>query len=96
MYTVRFSKVFDAWFEGLRDHVAVDLIASRIDRLAFGLVGDSKPVGSGVMEARIHHGPGYRVYFTLRGNELVLILAGGDKGSQKRDIEMAIVLNKES
>ncbi len=95
MYTVRFSRAFDAWLEGLRDHVAVDLIASRIDRLAFGLMGDAKSVGSGVLEARIHHGPGYRIYFALRGRDLVLILAGGDKGSQKRDIEAAQELNKE-
>lgn len=75
--------------------MAVDLIVSRIDRLAFGLMGDAKSVGSGVLEARIHYGPGYRIYFALRGRELVLILAGGDKGSQKRDIETAHELNKE-
>ena len=95
MYTVRFSRAFDAWFEALRDNVALDLIASRIDRLAFGLMGDAKSVGSGVFEARIHYGPGYRIYFALRGRELVLILAGGDQGSQRRDIETAHLLNKE-
>lgn len=68
------------------------MIAARINRLAYGLVGDVKPVGEGVSEIRIHYGPGYRVYFTLKGNAVILLLCGGDKGSQKRDIAAAKAL----
>jgi putative addiction module killer protein len=92
MYTVRFSRAFEAWHDGLRDNIALDLIASRIDRLAFGVLGDAKSVGAGVLEARIHYGPGYRLYFAIEGQELILLLAGGTKDSQKRDIERAIQL----
>lgn len=65
------------------------LIASRLDRLAFGHVGDARSVGDGVSELRIHHGPGYRVYFARRGDTVILLLCGGDKGSQRKDIGMA-------
>ncbi|ENB6840351.1 TPA: type II toxin-antitoxin system RelE/ParE family toxin, partial [Pseudomonas aeruginosa] len=64
-------------------------IAARIFRLANGLPGDVSPVGQGVSELRIHYGPGYRVYFQQRGTEIVILLCGGDKSSQARDIEMA-------
>ncbi|EMB9987613.1 type II toxin-antitoxin system RelE/ParE family toxin [Pseudomonas aeruginosa] len=65
------------------------MIAARIFRLANGLPGDVSPVGQGVSELRIHYGPGYRVYFQQRGTEIVILLCGGDKSSQARDIEMA-------
>ncbi|HFH3298851.1 TPA: type II toxin-antitoxin system RelE/ParE family toxin, partial [Pseudomonas aeruginosa] len=65
------------------------VIAARIFRLANGLPGDVSPVGQGVSELRIHYGPGYRVYFQQRGTEIVILLCGGDKSSQARDIEMA-------
>lgn len=65
------------------------MIAARLNRLAYGLAGDVAPVGAGVSELRIHYGPGYRVYFTRRGTELILLLAGGDKSTQQRDIERA-------
>lgn len=67
-------------------------IAKRIDRLAFGHAGDAKPVGHGVSELRIHAGPGYRAYFIRRGDTIVVLLCGGDKGSQARDIERAKTL----
>jgi len=73
----------------LKDGRARALIASRLDRLAYGHVGDAKAVGDGIFELRIHHGPGYRVYFTKRGNEVIVLLCGGDKGSQRRDVAMA-------
>lgn len=73
----------------------VTAIASRLDRLAFGHAGDAEPVGHGVGELRIHHGPGYRVYFQRRGNTIIVLLCGGDKGSQARDIKTALHLADE-
>jgi putative addiction module killer protein len=70
-------------------------IAARIRRLSLGNFGDAKPVGNGVSELRIHHGPGYRIYFIRRGNELVILLCGGDKSDQDRDIARAKELAKE-
>jgi len=65
------------------------MIAARVFRLANGLPGDVKPVGQGVSELRIHHGPGYRVYYKQRGNEIIILLCGGDKDTQQADIETA-------
>ncbi|ELM3819976.1 type II toxin-antitoxin system RelE/ParE family toxin [Pseudomonas aeruginosa] len=78
-----------AWESKLKDRRAKAVIAARIFRLANGLPGDVSPVGQGVSELRIHYGPGYRVYFQQRGTEIVILLCGGDKSSQARDIEMA-------
>ncbi len=83
------SSSFDAWLSGLRDRRAVARIAARLDRLATGNAGDVKPVGDGVSEMRIDHGPGYRVYFMQRGEILIVLLCGGDKSSQDKDIEQA-------
>jgi putative addiction module killer protein len=79
----------------LKDQRARALIASRLDRLAFGHVGDVRPVGNGINELRIHHGPGYRVYFQRRGGLLIVLLCGGDKGSQSKDIAEAKRLAEE-
>ncbi|MFT4100520.1 MAG: type II toxin-antitoxin system RelE/ParE family toxin [Burkholderiaceae bacterium] len=83
------SDVFDRWFDELRDRRGKFRIAARIDRLAAGHAGDVKSVGDGVSELRIDFGPGYRVYFTRRGAVLVLLLCGGDKSTQSRDIAQA-------
>jgi putative addiction module killer protein len=80
---------FAQWFRGLRDMVARGRIAKRITLLEGGHFGDVKSVGDKVSELRIDHGPGYRLYFTWRGEKLVLLLIGGDKGSQRRDIAKA-------
>jgi putative addiction module killer protein len=80
---------YQRWENGLRDERGRAAIAARISRLAYGLAGDMKSVGGGVSELRIHYGPGYRVYFTRREEEIVLLLCGGDKSSQNRDIERA-------
>ena len=80
---------FDQWFEGLRDRRAKARIQIRVDRLAIGLEGDSKSVGGGIRELRIPEGKGYRVYYGRDGETVVLLLCGGDKSTQTRDIENA-------
>ena len=83
------TDVFVQWLDELRDIRARARVQARIERLAAGNPGDVKPVGEGVSEMRIDYGPGYRVYFTRRGNEVVILLAGGDKSSQDTDIKTA-------
>lgn len=92
MIEIRKTETFERWFTGLRDRNAVARIKSRIDRLQLGLLGDAKSVGEGVSEMRIDYGPGYRVYFVQSGTKVVILLAGGDKRTQSRDIEKAIEL----
>jgi len=77
------------WLRSLRDGEAANRIRSRVQRLARGNAGDVKPVGEGVFELRFHFGPGYRVYFGQSGDVVVILLCGGDKGSQAKDIERA-------
>ncbi len=83
------STVFAAWLAGLTDHRACARILVRIDRLAAGNPGDMAPVGGGISELRIHHGPGYRVYLMQRGQRLAILLCGGDKSTQAADIARA-------
>lgn len=89
MFEIRQTAAYSSWFGALRDIVARAHIIRRIERLQAGHMGDVKPVGGGVNELRVHHGPGYRVYFTRRGERIVLLLCGGDKDSQARDIARA-------
>lgn len=89
MRSIYTTEVFDAWFSSLRDKQAARRIQVRIDRAELGNFGDHKSVGEGVLEMRVHHGPGFRVYFTLRGLEIVILLAGGDKSTQPKDIQTA-------
>jgi putative addiction module killer protein len=86
---VRETKAFSRWLTRLRDERALVRINLRLDRVKRGLLGDVKPVGHGVSEMRIDYGPGYRIYFTQQGSELILLLCGGDKGSQRKDIALA-------
>ena len=90
MKTIHTTAAFDSWFTGLKDPQAVRRIQVRIDRAEDGNFGDCEPVGEGVSEMRIHYGPGYRVYFVQRGLELVILLAGGDKSTQPKDIRSAL------
>jgi len=89
---IRQTETYARWFEGLRDRKARMRIIVRVRRLSLGNPGDVKPVGEGVSELRIDYGPGYRVYFVQRGQALVILLAGGDKRTQGRDIKTALEL----
>lgn len=89
MKTIYTTEVFDVWFESLKDRQTARRIQARIDRAEEGNFGDHKAVGEGVSEMRIHFSPGFRVYFTQRGMEIVILLAGGDKSSQTQDIATA-------
>ena len=95
MLDVRRTDAFDGWLRKLKDQRGKAKIAVRIRRMAFGNLGDVAPIGEGVSELRIHFGPGYRVYFTRRGETIVILLCGGDKGTQSRDIDAAKRLAKE-
>ncbi|PNU04452.1 type II toxin-antitoxin system RelE/ParE family toxin [Novosphingobium guangzhouense] len=83
------TSAFSDWLNGLRDTKAKSKIAGRIARIQLGLMGDVKSVGDGVSEARIDFGPGYRLYYTRRGERLIILLMGGNKSSQQRDIAKA-------
>jgi putative addiction module killer protein len=92
MIEVRKTETFATWLDGLRDMRARARIQVRLERLAKGNTGDVKPVGQAVSELRIDYGPGYRVYYTKRGQDLVILLAGGDKRTQATDIKTALQL----
>ena len=89
MIEIKQTSTFVKWESRLKDKRAKTIIASRLMRLAQGLLGDVEPVGGGVSELRIHYGPGYRVYFQRKGNLLIVLLCGGNKNSQARDIATA-------
>ena len=92
MIEIRKTTTFSKWIDDLRDIQARARIQARIERLAAGNPGDAEPVGEGVSELRISYGPGYRVYFKQRGSELIILLAGGDKSTQAKDIKTALRL----
>ena len=95
MIEVRQTETFRAWLETLRDRRAAAKIAARLARLELGNFGDVEPVGEGVSELRIHYGPGYRAYLVPRGDVLVVMVCGGDKSSQYRDIRWAKAMARE-
>jgi putative addiction module killer protein len=95
MIEVRQTVAFREWLDDLNDRRAAARIAKRILRLQDALLGDVRPIGEGVSELRVDYGPGYRVYFVQRGAVLIILLCGGDKRSQKRDIVRAKALAKE-
>jgi len=89
MIELKQTGTFRRWRNRLKDQRIRALIASRLDCLAFGNAGDVRPVGQGISELRIDHGPGYRVYFMRRGDTIIILLCGGDKSSQAKDIQTA-------
>lgn len=95
MNSIQTTEIFDDWFAGLRDKQAVRRVQVRIDRAEDGNFGDCEAVGEGVSEMRIHYGPGYRVYFVQRGIEIVILLAGGNKSTQSKDIKTALEITRQ-
>ena len=89
MIELKQTEVFRKWRTGLKDERARALIASRLDRLAYGHAGDTAAVGEGISELRVHFGPGHRVYFQRQGKGTIILLCGGDKSTQARDIKKA-------
>jgi putative addiction module killer protein len=89
MFEILTTDAFDRWLSDLADERAKTKIASRVARLGFGNAGDVKPVGLGVSEMRVHHGPGYRVYYKQTEKTIIVILCGGDKSTQDSDIKRA-------
>jgi putative addiction module killer protein len=89
MIEIKQTETFKKWRMQLKDTRALGLIASRLDRLSFGQAGDVESVGEGISELRIHYGPGYRIYFRRNGNTIIVLLCGGDKSTQAKDIRTA-------
>lgn len=95
MIEIRETQIYARWFSNLRDRRAKARIDTRIRRLSLGNPGDVKPVGEGVSELRVDYGPGYRVYFIQRGATVIVLLAGGDKRTQQKDIKQALELARD-
>jgi putative addiction module killer protein len=91
-YELRSTEVFDRWLARIKDRETRARIVRRIDKLTIGVFGDCKAIDAGLFELRMFFGPGYRVYYTIRGKEIIFLLAGGDKSTQARDIEKAAAL----
>lgn len=94
MYTIYTTEIFDSWFSRLKDKQTKTRIQARIDRVEEGNFGDHKSISDGVFELRFFFGSGYRVYYCQHGEQIVILLAGGDKSSQESDIRTAIELVK--
>jgi putative addiction module killer protein len=92
MYTIRQTEDFSAWLHGIRDRMTRQRLATRLRKASLGNLGDVKPVGESVYEMREHFGPGWRMYYVLRGEVLIVMLGGGDKSTQTADISKAIRL----
>lgn len=92
MFSIRVLPEFTIWIDALKDKAVRGVVMARLKRLELGLMGDAKPVGDGVSELRIHVGAGWRVYFTQRGSQIIVLLTGGSKRTQEKDIKRAKVL----
>ena len=95
MFDILKTEIYDKWFNDLRDVRLRDIINDRISRVQTGNFGDVSPVGEGVYEIKIHYGAGYRIYYIREGAKIIVLLSGGDKSTQQRDIRKAILLSKE-
>lgn len=94
-YEIETTEIFDKWLQKLKDRQAVLAIAKRLGRARLGNLGDVAPVGDGVNEMRFFLGPGYRLYYVIRGGKIIVMLCGGDKSSQEKDIKQAKEMAKE-
>jgi putative addiction module killer protein len=94
-YELRSTEQFDKWLTRLKDRQARARILRRIDKLVIGSFGDCKAINANLFELRMFFGPGYRVYYTIKGREIIFLLVGGDKSAQSRDIEKAMLLLSE-
>jgi len=94
-YALRSTKQYDKWLAGIKDRRTHARIVRRVDKLTIGAFGDCKPIGINLSELRMFFGPGFRVYYTIRGREIIFLLAGGDKSTQKKDIAKAKELLKQ-
>ncbi len=95
MYEITTTEVYDEWFGSLKDTKGKARINARLRRVELGNFGDTEPVGDNVSELRFFFGPGYRIYFIQHGDEIIVLLAGGDKSTQSKDIDKALELAKE-
>ena len=95
MYTIKITDAFAIWLEGLKDPMTIVRLRKRLKKAEIGLLGDVKPVGSGVFEMREFFGSGYRMYYVQQGQLIIVMLGGGDKSSQDKDIESAIALSRQ-
>ena len=95
MYEITTTEVYDEWFGSLKDTKGKARINARLRRVELGNFGDTEPVGDNVSEVRFFFGPGYRIYFIQHGDEIIVLLAGGDKSTQSKDIDKALELAKE-
>jgi len=95
-YEIETSEIFDKWLLKLKDRQAVIAIAKRLGRARLGNFGDIAPVGGGVSEMRFFIGPGYRLYYVIQGGKIIVMLCGGDKSSQEKDIKKAKEMAKEA
>ena len=95
MNLVKITKIFDKWLKGLKDRTGKARVLVALKRLEPGQSGDWKSLGNGLAELRIHYGAGYRIYYCRKGDVVIILLSGGDKSSQKRDIEKTKILLKE-
>lgn len=94
MYTIKQTPEFEVWLKGLRDNITRLKLNRRLDKAGRGLLGDVAPVGDGVYEFREHYGPGWRMYYIQRGDTMIVMLGGGDKSTQQKDIDKAIAISK--
>lgn len=92
MYTVKYTSRFDEWLSNLKDPKVKGRLIARLRKVQLGNLGDVKPVGEGVFEMREHFGPGWRIYYTQRGKEIIILLGGGQKSTQNADIAKAVKL----
>lgn len=89
MYDIKLTEEFNAWLNGLKDNITRLRLARRLEKASRGVLGDTKPVGDGVFEIREHFGAGWRMYYVEQGSTLIIMLAGGDKSTQSRDVVRA-------